>query len=64
MLIITYKDSTQKMFSLSKSGREQTFRNMWVWCSKHVPEKKLKVKTENDEIFVVAMGDLTHVEII
>lgn len=37
---------------------------MWTWCSKHVPEKKLKVKTMDNESFIVAMGELVCVEVI
>jgi len=64
MLVITYKDSTQKTFSLTKPERELSFKEMWKWCSKHVPEKKLKVKTMDNESFIVAMGDLICVEVI
>jgi hypothetical protein len=61
-LRITYKDDTQKTFCLKNKDREMSFLVMWQWCSKHVPEKKLKVTTSNSEIFIVTLGDLLLVE--
>lgn len=60
MLTITYKDLSKKTFSLKNENREKTFFEMWTWCSKHVPEKKLKVTTNDDE-FVVALGDIINI---
>ncbi len=62
MIRITYKDETQKSFCLKNKDRETTFLVMWQWCSKHVPEKKLKVTTSSSEIFIVTLGDLKEVE--
>ena len=64
MLRITYKDETQKSFCLKNKDRETTFLVMWQWCVKHVPEKKLKVRTIEEEPFIVTLGDLIWVEIL
>jgi len=63
MLVITYKDNSIKQFSLKDKNRENTFFVMWQWCSKHAPEKKLKVTTKS-ETFLVVLGDLLLVELI
>lgn len=64
MLKIVYKDLSTKQFCLKNHVRENSFYEMWFWCSKHVPKKKVRILSTENERFEVIFGELLLVEVI
>ena len=63
MIIITLKDS-QKKFNFKNFEREQILKEMWIWCSKHCPEKKFKIRTDKQEQLILRMSDILELEFL
>jgi hypothetical protein len=50
-------------FRLRNVDREISLREVWMWCSRHCPEKKFKVTTKEREILILRIAEILEVKL-